>query len=177
MKAQIDHYSKLNDPINTLKVAEASVLQVVNNADYLLNVGKLCVEQGKSDKAKVYLQHAFKLSPSLETAQRLTILFLKDDQPEKALPYLTYLNQSNASKTIYSSTISLANKIIESKNKLNEDLANVGLMNEIALNYYKMQNTDIALQYIEKAYALDKHNIVTNELLEKIKSMSKQKLN
>ena len=104
-------------------------------------------------------------------------LFLKDDQPERALNYLNYLNQSNASKTIYSSTISLAEKIIEYKSKLNDDGTNVGLMNQIALNYYKMQNTDIALQYAEKAFALDRYNMETNELLRKIKSTSRQKLN
>ena len=175
MRTQIDYYSKLNDQANTLKVAEASVLQVGNNADYLFYVGKLCAEQGRNEKAKVYLQHAFKLSPGTETAQRLTILFLKDDQPERALSYLTYLEQSNASTTIYSSTISLVKKIIEYKNKLNADVANVGLMNQIALNYYKMQNTGLALQYAERAFALDKYNVETNELLGKIKSASIQK--
>ena len=177
MRTQINYYSKLNDQTNIMKVAEASVLQVVNNANYLYYVGKLCVEQGRTQKAKVYLQHAFKLSPGPEAAQRLTILFLKDDQPEKALPYLTYLEKRNASKTIYSNTISLAKKIIEYKNKLNADEANVGLINQIALNYYEMHNADIALQYAERAFALDKYNMETNELLGKIKSMSLQKLN
>ena len=170
MRAQIEHYSKLNDQANTLKVAEASVLQIVNNADYLFYVGKLCVEQGQNKKAKVYFQHAFKLSPSTETAQRLIILFLKDDQPERALSYLTYLDQSNASGTIYSTTLTLAEKIIEYKAKLKDDGTNVTVMNQIALNYYKMQNTGIALKYAERAFALDKYNIETNELLGKIKS-------
>ena len=171
MRTQLDYYSKLNDQANTLKVAEASVLQVANNAYYLFYVGQLCVEQGLNQKAKVYLQHAFKLSPRSETAQRLTILFLKDDQPEMALPYLTYLEQTNASRTIYTSTILLTKRIIEYKNKLNGDVADAGLMNQIAINYYKMKNTDIALQYAERAFALDKSNIETNALLGKIKSM------
>lgn len=177
MRTQIDYYSKINDQANTLKVAEASVLQVMNNAYYLFYVGQLCVEQGINQKAKVYLQHAFKLSPRIETAQRLTILFLKDDQPEMALPYLNYLEQSNASRAVYSSTIALTKKIIEYKNKLNDDVANIGLMNQIAMNYFKMQNTSIALQYAERAFALDKSNRETNKLLGKIKSMSIQKLN
>ncbi|HEY3370424.1 MAG TPA: hypothetical protein VGK10_06230 [Prolixibacteraceae bacterium] len=177
MRTQIDYYSKLNDQPNTLKVAEASILQVVNNAYYLFYVGKLCVEQGLHQKAKVYLQHAFKLSPGPEAAQRLTILFLRDDQPEMAMPYLTYLEQNNATTAIYTSTISLLTKIIEYKNQLSADSNNVGIINQIALNYYKMQNAGIALQYAQKSFALDKHNKETNQLLGMIQSMALQKLN
>ncbi|HAH22164.1 MAG TPA: hypothetical protein DCL77_00060 [Prolixibacteraceae bacterium] len=177
MRTQIDYYSKLNDQANVLKVAEASVLQVVNNAYYLFYVGQLCVEQGLNQKAKVYLQHAFKLSPRVDTAQKLAILFLKDDQPEMALPYLIYLQQSDASRPVYASTILLAKNIIEYKNKLNGGTADVGIMNQIAINYFKMQNNGIALQYAEKAFALDKSNKETSKLLRKIKSIGSQKLN
>ncbi|HLN72987.1 MAG TPA: hypothetical protein VK205_06810 [Prolixibacteraceae bacterium] len=177
MRSQIDYYSKLDDHANTLKVAEASVLQVVNNAYFLYYVGQLCVEQGFNQKAKVYLQHAFKLSPRTETAQRLVILFLKDDQPEMAMPYLTYLEQANASKAIYSGTIMLAREIIEYKSKLKDDSVNVGLMNQIAMNYYQMQNTSIALKYARKASTLDKYNVETNKLLAKIQNRTLQPSN
>jgi len=177
MKNQMDYYSNQNDQKNMLKVAEASILQIVNNSDYLLNVGKLCIEQGQKKKAKVYFQQAFVISPLEETAQRLVILFLKDDQPDKALPYLTYLEQNNASRKIYASTISLIREIIEYKNQLIGNEANVALLNRIALNYYKMQNTGIAMEYAEKALALNGNNRETIELLGKIKSSTLQKLN
>lgn len=171
MKAQIDYYSKVKDQANLLKVAEASILQMGKNADFIYYVGQLCMEQGQTPKAKVYLQQAFLLSPKSETAQRLTILFLKDDQPEKALPYLTYLLQNNAARTVYSNTISLTESIIEYKNRLTQDSDNVNLINQIAIYYYKMQNTELALQYAEKALSLDKSNAETKELLGKIKPL------
>ena len=177
MKSQLDYYSQNNDQKNTLKVAEASVLQITNNADYLSNVGKLCVEQGLNGKAKVYFQQAYRITPSTDSAQRLVILFLKDDQPEKALPYLQFLQQRNVSRSIYLSTISLIKEIIGYKNQLKGDASDIGLLNKIALSYYTMQNPGIALQYAQKATSLDKKNNETNELLAKIKSMPNQKLN
>ena len=177
MKSQLDYYSLHNDRKNTLKVAEASVLQIINNADYLSNVGKLCVEQGLSGKAKVYFQQAYRITPSTDSAQRLVILFLKDDQPEKALPYLQYLQQMNISRTLYFNTISLIKEIVGYKNLLKGDASDVGLLNKIALSYLTMQNPGIALQYAQRATNLDKKNIETNELLAKIKSMPNQKLN
>jgi len=177
MKTQMDYYLLQHDQKNILKVAEASVLQIINNADYLNNVGKLCEEQGRNDKAKVYLQQAFRIAPAQETAQRLVILFLRDDQPEKALPYLDYLQQTNLSRTVYSSTISLIRQIIGYKDQLKGDVSDIGLLNKIALSYYTMQNTDIALRYAERSFSLDKKNSVTNELIGKIKSLSTRKLN
>jgi len=50
-------------------------------------------------------------------------------------------------------------------------------LNKIALSYYTMQNTDIALRYAERSFSLDKKNSVTNELIGKIKSLSTRKLN
>jgi tetratricopeptide (TPR) repeat protein len=177
MKNQMDYYSTLNDRKNMLKVAEASVLQIVNNPDYLMNVGRLCEEQGLHEKAKVYIQQAFVLSPLPETAQRLVVLFLKDDQPERALNYLVYLDKSNVSRPVYSSTISLITEIISCKNKLSGDNHNVDLLNQIAYSYYKMQNAGIALQYAERSFTLNKKNKQTAELLEKIKSLPVQKTN
>ena len=177
MKNQLDYYSQHNDRKNLLKVAEASVLQIVNNADYLNSVGMLCAEQGENRKAKVYYQQAFRIAPATDTAQRLTILFLKDDEPEKALPYLNFLEQKNNSRTIYSSTISLIKEIVECKDKLKRDSLNIGILNQITLNYYKMQNMGIALKYAEKAFLMDKKNIETNELLGKIKSVPTPKMN
>jgi len=171
MKNQLDYYSLHNDLKNTLKVAEASVLQIVNNSDYLSNVGKLCVEQGQIGKAKVYFQQAYRITPSTDSAQRLVILFLKDDQPEKALPYLLYLQQMNASRTIYFSTISLIKEIIGYKHLLKGEASDLGLLNKIAMSYYTMQNTGVALQYAQRATNLDKKNVETHELLAKIKSI------
>jgi len=170
MGKQMDHYLKRHDQINARKVAEATVLQFPNVVEWQFYAGKVCMEQQQNEKAKVYLLHAFKLSRAPETAHRLAILFLKDDLPEKALPYLNYLGQANT-KTKYSAAISLTNEIIGYKDGLRKDTTNVDLLVRIASAYYKMQNSAVAVQYAEKAFRLDKHNSETNELLGKIKSM------
>jgi len=177
MKTQMDYYLQQHDQKNILKVAEASVLQIINNAEYLNNVGKLCMEQGLNRKATVYLQQAYLMAPSTDTAQRIVILFLKDDQPEMALPYLGYLQQTNPSRTLYSATISLIKEIEGYKDQLKGDKSDITLLNKISLSYYSMQNTDIAKQYAQRAISLDNKNIETKELLRKIKSLPVQKLN
>jgi len=173
----MDYYLQQHDQKNILKVAEASVLQIINNAEYLNNVGKLCMEQGLNRKATVYLQQAYLMAPSTDTAQRIVILFLKDDQPEMALPYLGYLQQTNPSRTLYSATISLIKEIEGYKDQLKGDKSDITLLNKISLSYYSMQNTDIAKQYAQRAISLDNKNIETKELLRKIKSLPVQKLN
>lgn len=170
MENQMSHYLNQNDQVNATKVAEAAALQYPNDATFLLFAGKFCMKLQRDYKAKVYFHMAFRLVPNLESAQYLTMLYFKSDEPVKALNYLNYLVLNENSKANYSLAKTLTNEVIDSEAKLKGDSANVGLLNKIALNYYKMQSQGIALKYVEKSFKLDNKNITTIELLRKIKS-------
>ena len=127
-------------------------------------------------KAQVYYQQSFRLAPIHETAQALAILFLKTDKPENALTYLKFLNQNNQSRVNYSVAQSLATDVVNCKTMLKSDSLNVELLNQIAMNYFKMQNVEIALKYAGRASKLDRQNKTSLELLYKINLLSKPKL-
>ncbi len=176
LKKQMDYYLRQNDAVNAAKVAEAAALQYPNDETFLAYAGKFCMNLHEYKKAQVYYRHSFKLVPSFETAQSLAILYLKSDEPDKSLNYLNFLSQNNHSKVNYSVAQSLAKEVVDCKNKLKGDSLNVDLLNQIATNYFKMQNVEVALKYAEKASQLDRQNKTSAELIVKIKSLSKPNL-
>lgn len=173
LKKQMDYYLRQNDQINVAKVAEAAALQYPNDETFLSYAGKFCMNLHQYTKAQVYYQHAFRLVPNPETAQALAILFLKTDQPEKALTYLNLLNRNNQSGVNYSVAQELAAEVVELKHRLELDSLNVELLNRIASNYLKMQNLDVAQKYAGKAAAIDKHNPASIGLIGQIQSIYK----
>jgi tetratricopeptide (TPR) repeat protein len=172
MPKLMNYYLKQNDFTNATKVAEGAALQYSNDATFLYYAGKFCMQLHKYDRAKVYYQHAFKLVQTNETAQDLAVLYLKIDDPSNALIYMDYLKRNDNSKVNYSIALALAAEIINCKNKLSSDSANVYLINQIALSYYKMQNIEVAKKYAEKALMNDKHNKNATELIGKIKALT-----
>ena len=173
LKKQMDYYLRHNDLDIVAKVAEAAALQYPNDEIFLNYAGKFCMNLHQYKKAQVYYRHSFKLVPSFETAQSLAILYLKSDEPDKSLNYLNFLCQNNQSKVNYSMAQSLAKDVVDLKNKLKVDSLNVDLLNQIAADYYKMQNVDVALRYAEKASLLDRQNKTSADLIVKIKSLFK----
>lgn len=176
LKKQMDYYLRQNDAVNAAKVAEAAALQYPNDATFLSYAGKFCMNLHEYQKAKVYYHHSFKLVQGFETAQSLAILYLKSDEPEKALTYLKLLNRNNQTKVNYSVAQSLATNVVNYKTMLKNDSLNVKLLNRVATSYFKMQNMDVALKYAEKAATLDKQNKTSTELIDKIKSLTKPNL-
>ena len=176
LKKQMDYYLRQNDQVNVAKVAEAAALQYPNDETFLSYAGKFCMSLHEYQKAQVYYLHSFRLVPNSETAQALAILYLKTDEPEKSMKYLKLLNQNNQSRVNYSVAQSLVTDVVNCKTKLKSDSLNVELLNQIATNYFKMQNVDIALKYAEKASKLDRQNKTSVELIGKIKSLSKPNL-
>ena len=176
LKKQMNYYLEQKDLINMAKVAEAAALEYPNDETFLGYAGKFCMNLHQYQKAQVYYQQSFRLAPIHETAQALAILFLKTDKPENALTYLKFLNQNNQSRVNYSVAQSLATDVVNCKTMLKSDSLNVELLNQIAMNYFKMQNVEIALKYAGRASKLDRQNKTSLELLYKINLLSKPKL-
>jgi len=173
LKKQMDYYLRQNDRINVAKVAEAAALQYPNDETFLNYAGKFCMNLHQYPKAQVYYQHSFRLAHNPETAQALAILYLKTDEPEKALTYLNLLNQNKQSRVNYSVAQALASGVVDLKHRLEQDSLNVDLLNRIASNYLKMQNLEVAQRYAGKALAIDKHNPATLGLIAQIQSIYK----
>jgi Uncharacterized enzyme of heme biosynthesis len=173
LKKQMDYYLRQNDRINVARVAEAAALQYPTDETFLNYAGKFCMNLHQYAKAQVYYQHSFRLAPNPETAQALAILYLKTDEPEKSLTYLNLLNQNNQTRVNYSVAQALASGVVDLKHRLEQDSLNVDLLNQIALNYLKMQNLEVAQKYAGKAAAIDTQNQTSLGLIAQIQSMYK----
>jgi len=159
------YYMKHNELDKLMRVSEFIVLINPNDPALLDVAAQCCMDAGHNDKAEVYLRQSWNYSSTPEAAKKLGFLFLKDDRPEEALPYLDYLGKNDRSGTNFNTALSLTNGIVVLKNKLRADTANVDLLNKIAQNYFKIGIPSVSLRYANRAYGLDKQNKNTNELL------------
>jgi hypothetical protein len=171
----MQHYLDNHDLVNATKVAESAALEFSNDETFLQYAGKFCTGIHQNEKAKTYYQHAFRLKKGMETAQALAILYLKSDEPEKALAYLNFLKGNNHSQINYSVAQNLTAEVADCKKKLAHDPLNVDLLNKIAQNYFKMQNVEVATKYAHQVLATDTRNKAASDLLKKIESITAAK--
>jgi len=79
---------KVNDKKNALKAVEAVMLEKPQNTTYLIYAGRLSFDLGYYTNSVYYFKKAYELDPSLANAQNMYLVFLKTDEPEKAVPYI-----------------------------------------------------------------------------------------
>jgi len=106
----------------------------------------LCIDTKQFRKGIFYARKAFALKKTTEMALRLSILYLKSDEPEQALSPLDYLIAMGSGKEFVQMK-DVAQKVIVAKRKLAQDRSNPALRDEIYRYYMTMQNTDAAEKY------------------------------
>jgi len=171
-KKQMNHYLHQGDLMNATKVAESAALQYSNDPTFLSYAGKFCMNLHENEKAMMYYLQTFRLIGDKETAQALAILYLKNDEPQKALHYMDFLSRGNHSGISFTLTQSLVKKVIDCKSRLKGNVSDVTLLNQIALDYYKIKNVDVALKYAKRALSMNAKNDTTIEMINKIKSLT-----
>ncbi len=77
-------YQNQHLPAKTLRVAEALALEHSSSPDYLRQAGKLAMSTRQNKKAANYLARAYLFAPDPAVVVDLAILYLKNDQPDKA---------------------------------------------------------------------------------------------
>ncbi|OJV15022.1 MAG: hypothetical protein BGO21_18490 [Dyadobacter sp. 50-39] len=92
------HYAALKDTAQMLRVTEALALDDPLNTVHWDNAGKLSAALGWNRQAVGYFSKAFRMENSFERARMLFVLLLKMDQPEEALPYVTYAAAHNTTR-------------------------------------------------------------------------------
>lgn len=86
---QLFQYSiKANDKKTALKAVEAVLLEYPQNMTYQIYAGRLSFESGDYTSAAFYLKMAYDQDPSFANTQDMYLVYLKTDQPEKALSYI-----------------------------------------------------------------------------------------
>jgi len=86
---QLFKYSmKANDKKNALKTVEAVMLEKPYNTTYPIYAGRLSFDLGYYTNSIYYFKKAYELDRSLVNTQNMYVVFLKTDEPEKAIPYI-----------------------------------------------------------------------------------------
>jgi lysophospholipase L1-like esterase len=147
------HYINQKQFPEARKIVESLILEHPGDADLYKKSAMLSGEIKDENSAAFSFRKAFDLSPSFDTARYLFVLYLKSDQPEKALPYLNYAIKNNSSEMNLAPIGKQIGEILVLKESLAADSSNIGIKDKIALAYQKMGNRDAAMRY-NKSIAL-----------------------
>jgi tetratricopeptide (TPR) repeat protein len=147
---------------------ETLVLEYPEDAGLYEKAAMLSGEVNALTDALVYFQQAFRRAPTTEKARYLFVLYLKQDRPVEALPYLDYVMAHSPSRAALLPVRTYAEKIIKLQTIQKQDTTNVTLLNEIAQAYFSMDNQDAAQKYIRKIFKLDARNATALALQAKL---------
>jgi tetratricopeptide (TPR) repeat protein len=149
-------------------VMETLVLEYPEDAAPYEKAAMLSGEVNALADAVVYFQNAFRRAPTTEKARYLFVLYLKQDRPTDAMPYLDYVIAHGPSRAALLPVRTYAEKIIKLQNIQKKDSTNVTLLNEIAQTYFSMDNRDAAEKYVRKIFKLDARNATALALQAKL---------
>jgi len=152
-------------------VMEALVLEYPDDPAFYEKAAMLSGELNAMDDALVYFQNAFRRGPNAERARYLMVIYLKQDRPAEALPYLDYVIAHSPSRAGLLAVKNYTEKIIKLQAIQKNDTANVALLNEIAHAYFSMDNRDATKKYVRKVIALDAHNAPALALQSKLNQL------
>ncbi|WP_077129620.1 SGNH/GDSL hydrolase family protein [Spirosoma montaniterrae] len=157
------HYQKRNNAAGALRVGEALLLEHPYNPDFYVQAGKLAQAARQLEKTRFYWQKAFAMQPSEDLAMRLSVQLLKIDEPETALPYLTYVAARNAA---WNDLKDKASQVILYKKAYQADSQSVSRCLSVAEAYLQFANAAAAEKYLSRALALDPTNRQARQLRE-----------
>ncbi|WP_183576857.1 GDSL-type esterase/lipase family protein [Mucilaginibacter sp. X5P1] len=164
------YYTNKNDYKQARNVLEGLALEYPADAGLAEKIAMLSGVLKNDTTTLFYFRRAFNISPSFERARYTFVLFLKLDEPEKALPYLDYAIANNSAGLNLEPVKAAAGDVIQLKKVYAADLTNIDLVNKIAATYLQMGNKDAALKYINKAEKLNNKDQNTQHLLAEIKA-------
>lgn len=152
-----EHYIQTKELAKARIVMEGQALEHSTEELYYTSTANLCGQLNDEAAAAYYFKRSFALSPSVDKARYLFVLYFKQNRPAEAIPYLDFAIRNGGGSTLMPIK-NLATDIIGLQNKFKRDSVNVGALNQIAGNYYKMGNKDVAAKYVEKVLQADSKN-------------------
>ena len=165
MDQAYNHYIEGHNYREAREIVDALILEQPSDAALYSKSAMLSGQLGDERRALYSFQKAFSMAPSFETARYLFVLFLKMDEPEKAIPYLDYAIGNNTSGLNLTPVRTLAQEVVALRSSFSTDSTNVSVLNRIASAYYKMDNRDGALLYARKVLALNERDKAALQLV------------
>lgn len=168
MDQAYNHYIESKNYREAREIVEALILEHPADAALYSQSAMLSGQLGDERNAIFSFQKAFDMVPSFETARYLFVLFLKMDEPEKAVPYLDYAIGNNTSGLNLTPVRTLAQEVVALRSSFSTDSTNISVLNRIASAYYKMDNRDGALLYARKVLKLNAKDAVALRMVREL---------
>ncbi|HWV65044.1 hypothetical protein [Chitinophaga sp.] len=143
-------YNQNGDFARAATIMAAWVQEHPTEAAYYEEAGNYNGKLDNTAEAIFYFKKAFALSPAFDVARTLFVLYLKQDDAGKALPYLNYAIDHNERRLNLLPVKDCLLQILELQTVAAREPANIAVLNRIAGLYYRMGNKDGAELYIEK---------------------------
>lgn len=170
------HYVKLKDWNNALKIAEAAILEYPQKISAYNTAAKICLKINDPKRMLFYMQKAFEIEKSIDKAKNIVAVCIKYDYPEKSLPYIDFMIESNASKSNFTKAKEIITRLIQIKSGLTTDPSNIALLNSAAAAYCILQNKTVALKYLNMALVNKPDNKQSLEIKQKLDSFQDSEL-
>jgi len=169
MDVLYNYYLDRNELIKAKTVMETLVLEHPTEAGLYHQTAMIYGKLGNYEEAAFYFRKAFALSPSFADAKTLFVIYLKLDQPARAMPYLNYAIQNNATNVNFLPVKKYTGEVIGLKREFEKDSTNLPVLNLIATTYMNMGNKDGAAKYLNKILKADPKNKTALIMMEQIK--------
>jgi tetratricopeptide (TPR) repeat protein len=164
-----NYYFSENRLDKATTIMESLVLEHPTESFFYDKTANLYGKIGNSGEAAFYFRRAFAIEPRFEYARMLFVIYLEQDKPVEAMPYLDYAIQHNSSNLNLLPVRKYAGEIILLQKQILKDSTNKSVLGQIATTYMIMGNKVGASLYIQKILKLDPKNKEALALQEKLK--------
>ena len=165
MEKLYQHYHQKNDFKNTLRVAEAVIMEHPNQAPFYAKAGSIALRLKLFHKGGDYFQKAYNLKPSPVYARFSALSLVHQNKLEQSLEFLAKAARDGQSDTKAASLMNALESIAQMENRLEQENTNVQLLNQLAGIYYTVGLSSKARALIDKALLLEPANIGSVRLL------------
>jgi lysophospholipase L1-like esterase len=142
MNQLFEYYKRTDNKQGALQVMEGLSLEFPLDEQFMGYAANLNAILGNYDKAAFYFKKLYMLNANTQVIPNIFQLYLKADEPDRALPYIQYLPPAQQALTQATLT-----QIVNDKQLLVKEPGNVRAKQRIAAAYKKMGADDVALKY------------------------------
>ncbi|HEY0273732.1 MAG TPA: tetratricopeptide repeat protein, partial [Chitinophaga sp.] len=164
-------YVQRNDLEKAGRIAEALVLEHPAAVAYAQMAANVYGKMGRLSDAAFYFRQAFNIAPTFETARNIFVIYLKEDEPMKAMPYLDYAMAHNDRGMNLAPVKQFAAAVIQLQLAAQKTPGDAEILKQIAHKYYEMGNTDGAMKYVQMALKVQPGDAGAQTLLAQLKKV------
>ena len=168
MERLYQFYHQKNDFENTLRVAEAVIMEHPHQAAFYAKAGSICLRLKYFGKGAVYFQMAYSFEPSPEYARFAALCLVHQNELTRAVESLTSAAKDGHANQKTVRLLAVIKEIIQIENSLKQASSNVQLLNQLAGRYFVIGLEDKAKTIIAEALVLAPSNSESVKLLQRI---------